>query len=169
MIGDLRKLRDRVARVDLWALISAVALRPRKLRDLLHETLRGPGALGRPLPLIVATLIAIPAWGLECIGFALICNAFPGVHVDLGLAMVIYAGTTIAGALSFLPGGLGVTEGAMALWLVRGAARIDQSTAVGGTLLTRLATLWFAVALGLLCRAGARRRVRARSRGAQRD
>ena len=46
----------------------------------------------------------------------------PGAHVDLGLAIVIYAGTTIAGALSFLPGGLGVTEGAMTLALVDGAA-----------------------------------------------
>ena len=67
-------------------------------------------------------LIAIPAWGCECVGFALICDAFPGAHVDLGLAMVIYAGTTIAGALSFLPGGLGVTEGAMTLALVRRCA-----------------------------------------------
>ena len=35
--------------------------------------------------LVVATLIAVPAWGFECLGFALITNAFPGAHVDLGL------------------------------------------------------------------------------------
>ena len=68
-------------------------------------------------------LIAIPAWACECVGFALIVNAFPGAHVDLGLAMVIYAATTIAGALSFLPGGLGVTEGAMTILLVKTATR----------------------------------------------
>jgi uncharacterized protein (TIRG00374 family) len=77
---------------------------------------------------------------------------------------VIYAGTTIAGALSFLPGGLGVTEGTMAMLLVSGSARLDRSTALDATLLTRFATLWFAVALGLVCLAIARRRVRARRR-----
>ena len=137
--------------------------RLRKLREPLHETLRGLGALCRPLPLVVATLIAVPAWGLECIGFALICNAFPGAHVDFGLAMVIYAGTTIVGALSFLPGGLGVTEGAMTASLVKGAAKLDPSTAVAATLLTRLATLWFAVLLGVVLLAVARRRIASRS------
>ena len=102
----------------------------------------------------------MPAWLCECVGFALIVNAFPGAHVALGLAMVIYAGTTIAGALSFLPGGLGVTEGAMVVWLVRGATRLDHSAAVDATLLTRLATLWFAVGLGLICLAVARQRIR---------
>lgn len=138
--------------------------RLRRLREPLHETVRGLGALCRPAPLALATLIAVPAWGLECVGFAVICNAFPGAHVDLGLAMVIYAGTTIAGALSFLPGGLGVTEGAMTVALVSGAARLDPSTAVAATLLTRLATLWFAVAIGVVLLAVAKRRIASRSR-----
>src|SRR4029079_9943965 len=121
--------------------------------------LRGLGALCRPVPLTIATLIAVPAWGCECVGFALVCNAFPGAHVELGLAMVIYAGTTIAGALSFLPGGLGVTEGAMTVALVEGAAKLDGSTALTATLLTRLATLWFAVIIGVVFLAIARRRM----------
>ena len=135
----------------------------RKLRDPLHETVTGLATLCRPAPLAVATLIAVPAWGCECLGFALITNAFPGAHVDLGLATVIYAGTTIAGALSFLPGGLGVTEGAMTLALVGGASKLDASTALAATLLTRLATLWFAVFLGIMLLAVARRRIARRS------
>jgi uncharacterized protein (TIRG00374 family) len=130
----------------------------RRLRRPLHETYDGLAALCRPVPIAVATAIAIPAWAWECIGFALICNAFPGAHVDLGLAMAIYAVTTIAGALSFLPGGLGVTEGAMTLALVE---NLGQADAVAATLLTRLATLWFAVALGVVFVAIARRRIRA--------
>ena len=131
----------------------------RRLRDPLLETLDNLVQLCRPVPLVIATAIAIPAWACECIGFALICNAFPGVHVELGLAVVIYAGTTIAGALSFLPGGLGVTEGAMTLALVEGAAHFDRASAVAATLLTRLATLWFAVVLGIGFLALARRRI----------
>lgn len=140
-----------------------LATRPgrlRRLREPLHESLGHLASLCRPVPLVIATLIAIPAWGCECVGFAIICDAFPGAHVDLGLAMVIYAGTTIAGALSFLPGGLGVTEGAMTLALVRW--KLDRATAVAATLLTRLATLWFAVLLGVGFLALARRRIRNR-------
>jgi len=143
------------------ALIRAVTApaKLRRLREPLLETLENLVALCRPVPLVIATAIAIPAWACECVGFALICNAFPGVHVELGLAVVIYAGTTIAGALSFLPGGLGVTEGAMTLALVEGAAHFDRASAVAATLLTRLATLWFAVALGIAFLYLARRRI----------
>ena len=143
-----------------------LATRPAKLQRLrapLHETFDNLILLCRPLPLAISTLIAIPAWACECVGFALICNAFPGVHVELGLAMVIYAGTTIAGALSFLPGGLGVTEGAMTFALVSGAAHLDRASAVAATLLTRLATLWFAVALGVGFLAIARARIARRA------
>lgn len=147
------------------ALITMVTT-PQKLRGLrtpLLETLDNLVLLCKPVPLIVATAIAVPAWACECVGFALICNAFPGMHVDLGLAIVIYAGTTIAGALSFLPGGLGVTEGAMTLALVSGAAHAERASAVAATLLTRLATLWFAVILGIAFLALARRRIAKRA------
>jgi uncharacterized protein (TIRG00374 family) len=152
------------------ALIDLATRPPRlaRFRTPLHDMYDGLAALCHPATLATSTALAVPAWACECVGFALIVNAFPGEHVDLGLAMVIYAATTIAGALSFLPGGLGVTDGAMAMWLVRGAARLDQSSAVDATLLTRLATLWFAVALGLVCLAVARRQVRLRARSALR-
>jgi glycosyltransferase 2 family protein len=148
-----------------------LATRPklvRRLRAPLLEIYDGLATLCRPAPLAAATALAVPAWACECVGFALIVNAFPGAHVDLGLAMVIYASTTIAGALSFLPGGLGVTEGAMTMLLVHGTARLDSASALDATLLTRLATLWFAVAMGLGFLAVARRRVRARVRDALR-
>jgi uncharacterized protein (TIRG00374 family) len=72
--------------------------------------------------------------------------------------MLIYAATTIAGALSFLPGGLGVTEGAMTLLLVQATHGVDSPTAAAATILTRLATLWFAVGLGVIALAAARRK-----------
>jgi uncharacterized protein (TIRG00374 family) len=133
--------------------------RARRFRDPLRETLVQLAGLCRPGVLAAATLIALPAWSCECVGFSVICNAFSGAHVDLGIAFVIYAGTTIAGALSFLPGGLGVTEGAMTLALVDGASHLDAGTATAATLLTRLATLWFAVILGVAFLAIARRRI----------
>ena len=131
----------------------------RRFRAPLHEMYGGLASLCRPTVLVAATLIAIPAWACECIGFAAIVNAFPGAHVELGLAMVIYAATTIAGALSFLPGGLGVTEGAMTAMLVTSATGVDKALAFDATLLTRLATLWFAVGIGLVLLAIARARI----------
>ncbi len=135
----------------------------RRFREPLHQIYAGLASLCRPARLGLATAIALPSWACECVGFALICNAFPGTQVDLGLAMVIYAATSIAGALSFLPGGLGVTEGAMTILLVQSAANIDQHTALDATLLTRLATLWFAVLLGLVLLAIARGRIARRT------
>lgn len=136
----------------------------RKFRTPLHEVYNGLVELCRPARLITSTAIALPAWAAECIGFALIVRGFPGAHVDLGIVMVIYAATTVAGALSFLPGGLGVTEGAMTILLVNSATGVDQATALDATLLTRLATLWFAVFLGLCFLTVARGRIARRSR-----
>ena len=122
----------------------------------------------RPVPLLIATGLAIPAWLCECVGFALIVRGFghdagTSVQLGLGIAIMIYATATIAGALSFLPGGLGVTEAGMTLLLVKGAAHVARPTAVAATLLTRLATLWFAVLLGLGCLALVNRRVTRRA------
>ena len=120
----------------------------RRFRERLHEFYKGLAALVRPTPLSWASALAILAWLAECIGFALIANGFPGAAVPLGLAILIYAATTVAGALSFLPGGLIVTEAAMVLLLVEASSGFDQATAIGATILIRLATLWFAVLLG---------------------
>lgn len=129
----------------------------RKFRAPMHEMYGGLVSLCRPRLLGIATAIAVPSWACECVGFALIVNAFPGAQIDIALAMVIYAAATIAGALSFLPGGLGVTEGGMAILLVQSG--VDQAVAFAATLLVRLATLWFGVLLGIVLLAVARGRI----------
>jgi uncharacterized protein (TIRG00374 family) len=130
----------------------------RKLRPGLVELYRELAELVRLWPLTWATAMAVVAWLGECIGFALIVSAFPGTAVPLGLAILIYAATTVAGALSFLPGGLLVTEATMTLFLVEASRGVDEPTAVAATILTRLATLWFAVVLGVIALAILRRR-----------
>lgn len=110
----------------------------------------GLAQLSSPRVLWWSTGLAVLAWLAECVGFALIIGGFAGTDVPLGLATLIYAVTTVAGALSFLPGGLLVTEATMALFLVEASRGVDQPTAVAATILTRLATLWFAVIIGLI-------------------
>jgi uncharacterized membrane protein YbhN (UPF0104 family) len=149
-----------LARPRLAHALIALACRPRPLQRFeprLRNMYDGLVELLRPRPLSWATGLAILAWLAECVGFSIIANAFPGAAVPLGLATLIYAATTIAGALSFLPGGLLVTEASMTLLLVQASSGMDQTTAVAATILTRLATLWLAVAIGVVAMAVLRR------------
>jgi uncharacterized protein (TIRG00374 family) len=134
------------------AVIALVEKLPRigKLAPRLRDAYEHMGVLVQPRALTWATLLGVVAWLCECLGFAIIVNAFPGASVPLGLATLIYAVTTVAGALSFLPGGLLVTEGSMTLMLITAAQGLDRPGAVAATILTRLCTLWFAVVLGLI-------------------
>ncbi len=103
----------------------------------------------------VATLISLAAWSCEAFAFHLVLDRM-GVDVGLGWAMSVYALSMLAGAISFLPGGLGGAEGVMmALLLIAGAPEVK---AVAATLVIRLVTLWFAVAIGLAAMAIERRR-----------
>jgi uncharacterized protein (TIRG00374 family) len=141
----------------------ALVCKPKRLRRLEPRLLTfydGLAALVHPLTLTWSTALGVAAWFCECLGFALIIAAFPGTDVPIGLASLIYATTTIAGALSFLPGGLLVTEATMTLFLVQSSGGVDHPTAVAATILTRLATLWFAVVIGLIAMAVFRRSAR---------
>ena len=100
-----------------------------------------------PVPLLVSTAFATVSWFFECLAFYFVVRGFPGAHIDVLSATAFYAATTVAGALSFLPGGLGVTEAGMLTLLRR--AGIEKPIAAAATFVTRAATLWFAVALGL--------------------
>lgn len=102
--------------------------------------LLGPGAL------ITGTLLGVLSWGAEAFAFSYILHAM-GYELSPMLLAGVYAIAMIAGAVSFLPGGLGSTEAVMTLLLL--ALGVPNSTAVSATLLCRVTTLWFAVAIGL--------------------
>jgi uncharacterized protein (TIRG00374 family) len=109
----------------------------------LSETIRV--SLGwRTLTWSVAS--SVLAWGLEGVGFALCLDALGFAALDLPSAVSIYAVSTIAGAFTFLPGGIGLTEASMAGILV--AVGMGASDASAATLITRVATLWWAVLIG---------------------
>ena len=152
-----------------YAVIDVIG-RPRAMRPIaakLRQIYDNLGWLVRTGPLAWATALAVVAWLAECVGFALIVRSFPGAYVSLGLAMLIYAATTVAGALSFLPGGLIVTEASMVLLLVHSAQGLDKPAAVAATILTRLCTLWFGVIIGLCAFAAVRRAFPAAPRTAE--
>ena len=119
-----------------------------KVAHKLEEAYENIAALVRPQPLALSTILSVVAWGCEGFGFYLIINAFPGTDVSLMSAFFIYAFATVVGAVSMLPGGLVATEGTMTGLLI--LLKVQAAVAVAATLITRLATLWFAVVLGLV-------------------
>jgi glycosyltransferase 2 family protein len=123
----------------------------RRFAHRLDEAHAHTAILLAPLPLIVTTALATVSWFFECLAFWIVVHGFPGAHLGLQGATFVYAATTVAGALSFLPGGLGMTEAGMLALLLspRLGAGIDKGAAAAATVVTRVATLWFAVALGL--------------------
>ncbi len=111
----------------------------------LARLLDSAAVLLRPGYLLFGLSLGVLSWGLEGLSLYWIAQEV-GVGVSLETGIGIYAIAVLAGALSFLPGGLGGTEAVMGVLLVAFGA--DGASAVAITLLCRIATLWFAVALG---------------------
>lgn len=95
-------------------------------------------------------ILGLIAWLLNGLVFYLILDK-AGFPVELSLALTIYAISVLAGAASFIPGGIGATETVMALMLL--SINSEPHIAIAVPILTRLATLWFAVCVGLLANA----------------
>lgn len=102
--------------------------------------------MARPRVTVLAVVLGAAAWFSEGLALWVIMEGLDAT-ISLLRALSIYAAATLVGAVSALPGGLLGTEGSMvALLQQSGAARVGASA---GTLLVRLVTLWFAVAVGL--------------------
>ncbi len=95
--------------------------------------------------LVVSMLLGLVAWFSECIGFMFVLDGVD-VHLKLLSASFIYSFSTVVGAVSFLPGGLGATDTSLAGLLI--FAKIPKDAAVAATFIIRGATLWFAVIIG---------------------
>jgi len=118
-----------------------------KVLDAFANLLRSSRLLLHPNPLIPGSVIGLLSWGAEGLGFAVICQVL-GLGADISAFIGIYAIAILAGSAAFfLPAGIGGTEIVMTTLLVERGA--DLRVAVIATLLCRLATLWFAVLLGV--------------------
>ncbi len=114
------------------------------LRHVL-EMLRQAARCHAPRLLLGATVLSVLAWGAEAWAFHLVLG-WLDIPVGFAFAVFVYAVAMLAGAASFMPGGLGGAEAAMTGLLVWAGAALPDAAAA--TLIIRLATLWFAVAIG---------------------
>ena len=91
--------------------------------------------------------LTLAAWAAQGVAVWLLCSAM-NVPMPPLTAVGFYAVAMVAGALSALPAGLGGMEAVLiGLLVAQGAA---TPAAVGVTVLTRLVTLWLAVAIGMV-------------------
>jgi uncharacterized protein (TIRG00374 family) len=113
----------------------------------IHAAYESSYLLLKPIPLISMTLLSLIAWGFECLGYYLILLNF---DIDFGLlwSSFSYSFSTIVGAVSMLPGGLGITEGSLTFLLIQ--KNVSKDIAVTTTFIVRVVTLWFAVLVGII-------------------
>jgi uncharacterized protein (TIRG00374 family) len=105
--------------------------------------LTSPGAL------LLPTVLSLISWAMEGLSLWVLLQGFGVTSASLPMAMFFYATSQLAGALIPVPGGLGVTEGSLEQQLTR-LGGVPMATATSAMILVRIATLWFAVALGFL-------------------
>ncbi len=101
--------------------------------------------------LLVSTLISVVSWGFECLAFYFVLTGLgvPPSALLLLQATFIFAASTLFGLVSFLPGGLGVSEVTSTGMLVA-MVGISAASATAATIIIRFCTLWFGVLLGII-------------------
>ena len=147
VIGCLPLLHSPFIISKLDGLAHTLSERPGKLLQHLAELLNSSAVLLKNKELIGGILIGISAWVAEGIGFWYLLECL-GQDIGLTAAISIYGVAVLVGAISFLPGGLGSTEAVMGLLLI--ASGVPEPVAVAATLICRIATLWFAVFIGII-------------------
>ena len=101
----------------------------------------------QPSPFSKMILLSLISWIFEGFGFYLILSKF-NLHLSLEWSFFIYAFSIIIGSITMIPGGLGITEGSLTYLLVESG--VSKNISVAATFLFRIATLWFAVVIGII-------------------
>jgi uncharacterized protein (TIRG00374 family) len=125
------------------------ALRNLSLRFM--NMLDAVALLMRPIPLLAGGGIALAAWSCEALAFHYLLGRL-GIHSSPLTSFSVYGLSTLAGALSMLPGGLGSVEAVMTFLLTRLAA--PTSAAAVAVVIFRLCTLWLFSLIGAIFMAG---------------
>ena len=161
LVLQRRFLLALVARAEHWRGVGRFVAHAVAFLDASHDLLK-------PRLLATAVSLGVLSWAGECVAFWLILGGLdlPLTAHLLLVATFVLAVSSIAGALSLLPGGLGVADASVAgmLILLVTDERMSRGVAAAATLLIRFATLWFAVLLGALALALLQRRWRLRER-----
>jgi glycosyltransferase 2 family protein len=139
------------ARPLVHGALDVLARRPRtsRLAEILKTLYESARELLTWPRLALAVGVGIVSWGGECLALYVILlglGAVPSLDL-LNQATFALAAGSLVGSASLLPGGIGAAEGTVAAVLDL-VARQPRDVAAAATLLIRVCTLWFGVALG---------------------
>ena len=96
----------------------------------------------------ICILLALTYWFMVSAAAYYTLIAFDINVLDYLTVLAIYTTSILLGAISFVPAGIGVTEGSIAgLFTLNG---IDVSTALILSVMIRVLTLWFSVSVGFI-------------------
>lgn len=137
-----------------------------RFAQALREFYEGSYRLFRPNAILTAVGLATISWFGEGIGLYVILLGLgvPSGWETLSIAVFVLAFSTVIGAISALPGGLGAAEASIAGMLAL-LLTLSGETASAATLLIRFAALWFGVGLGLAVWAASPKLVGLRGKG----
>ena len=113
----------------------------------IRRAARALSAFGAPGLFLAATSLGLLGWFAEGVAMHLLLQ-WMGADIGLWAAVAIFVFATLAGGLTGSPGGLGGAEATMVVLLI--AQGVPASIAVPTTLVIRVTTLWFAIALGAI-------------------
>ncbi len=135
------------ARRAVKALWAATGRRRPRLFALLLTVHRNVVLLLKPVILIRLLSLSLLAWSMEAIALHTLMPAIGG-DLPLRSAFAALGLGNVAGAITFLPGGIGGQEFAMALFIA-GVAGNSTAHAMAMVGIMRVSTLWYSAALGL--------------------
>ena len=96
----------------------------------------------------ICILLAVTYWFIVSTAVYYTLIGFDINILDYLKVLSIYATSILLGAISFIPGGVGITEGALAgLFTLEG---IDVSTALILSVIIRIFVLWYSVSIGFI-------------------
>ncbi len=119
-----------------------------KFSSSLSESYAGFHDMTSGKTIVTSWIISIFAFSLDALATYLVFIAF---NVDLGFAFSVLSvySSILYGALSLIPGGVGLTE----LNVVRllSDAGVETSLSTSIIIMIRISTIWFATAIGFVC------------------
>lgn len=93
--------------------------------------------------------LSILYWIIISIAVHFILLSFGIDSINILKTISIYSSSVVIGAISFIPGGLGITEGSLiGLFSLEG---IDISLALILSVMIRILTMWYSVSIGFIC------------------
>ncbi len=120
-----------------------------RFSDSLYQIYESAYIIFKPRNLTVALLVGLVAWAAEGVAFGLVLIGFgaPADWQTLLIAIFIFNISTVIGAVTAMPGGVGGFEGSSVFWTNR-LFGMDLAIATAAALLVRFCTLWLGVGVG---------------------